>query len=62
MHGERTGVHSTQHAGDELVDAITLLNQWRQGRYPALVVVAATKVRKDELLERVNLILQRHQV
>jgi len=50
-------MHGAQHAGDELVDTIALLDQWNQGCYPALVVRAASEVREDELLEGVNLIL-----
>jgi hypothetical protein len=55
-------VHSAQHASDELVDAIALLDQGNQRSNAALVVCAAAEVREDQLLEGVDLVLQGHQV
>jgi len=55
-------MHSSQHASDELVDAVALLHEGNQCSDSAFIVGAASEVRKDELLERVDLILQRHQV
>jgi hypothetical protein len=55
-------VHCAQHAGNELVDTIALLNQGHQRRNPAFIVRAASEVRENELLEGIDLILQRHQV
>lgn len=50
-------MHSAQHAGYELVDAIALLDQRDQGSNPTLVVCAASEVGEDELLEGIDLIL-----
>lgn len=55
-------MHSTQHASNEFVDAIAFLDQRDQRGYPALVVCAASEVGEDELLERIDLVLQRHEI
>lgn len=55
-------MHSSQHARDKLVDAITLLNQRHKRRDAALVVTNVPEVRKDQLLKLLNLVLQSHQV
>jgi hypothetical protein len=55
-------MHSTQHASDEFVDAITLLDQGNQRSNAAFVVCAAAEVRENKLLEGIDLILQSHQV
>ena len=57
-----TCVHSPQHTGDEFVDAIALLHKWHQGCDSALIVCAASKMGKYELLKRVNLVLKSHEV
>ena len=58
----RTCVHRPEHARNEFVDAIALLYQWHQSGNAALVVRATAEVREDELLERVYLVLQGHEV
>lgn len=55
-------MHGAEHAGDELVDAVTLLHQRHESRYPALVVLATPEIGKDQLLECLDLVLQVHQV
>lgn len=55
-------MHSTQHAGDEFVDAIAFLNKWDKRSNATFVVRATSEMRKDELLEGINLILQGHQI
>lgn len=55
-------MHSSQHAGNELVNTITLLDQRHQRRDSALIVGTRLEVRKDKLLETVNLILQGHEI
>jgi uncharacterized FAD-dependent dehydrogenase len=57
-----TLVHGAQHAGGELVNGITFLNQGHESSNPALVVGRGAEVGEHELLELVNLILQVHQV
>jgi hypothetical protein len=55
-------VHGAQHAGDKLVDSVTLLDQGHQTRDLAFVVQPASKVSKNELLECLNLVLEIHEV
>lgn len=55
-------MHGSQHAGNELVDAITLLHKWHQCRDSTFIVRAGLEVREDELLEGIDLILQTHQI
>lgn len=62
MYSVLTGMHCTEHACDELIDAIALLYKRHEGRNAALVVVCASEVREDQLLELVYLVLQCHQV
>lgn len=57
-----TCVHCSQHAGNKLVDSITLLNQRHQGRYPTLIVCSILEMRENQFLKRVNLILEVHKV
>lgn len=57
-----TSVHGSHHTRDESVDTVTLLDQRDQCRYTAFIVVRASEMRKDELLERFNLILKSHQI
>lgn len=54
-------MHSSQHAGDKLVDTIALLHKRDQRRDPALVVGSRQEMREDQLLERIDLILQGHE-
>lgn len=60
--GWHTRVHRPEHAGDEFVDAMRLLNQRHQGRDATFVVRTRTEMGKDEFLERVDLILKGHEV
>lgn len=60
--GSLTGVHRTKHAGDELVDAVALLNQRHQRRNATFVVSDIPEVGEDEFLELLNLVLQHHEV
>jgi hypothetical protein len=55
-------VHGAQHAGDELVNSITLLDQGHQTGDLALIVQPASKVSKNELLECLDLVLKIHKV
>jgi hypothetical protein len=55
-------VHGPQHAGDELVDAVALLDKRDEGGDAALVVPDVSEVGEDELLELLNLVLQGHEV
>jgi hypothetical protein len=55
-------MHCTQHAGDEFVDSITLLNQRHQRRYSAFIIAAAPEMREDQLLELLYPILKHHQI
>lgn len=54
-------MHSSQHAGDELVDTIALLHKRDQCRDPALIVDSRQEMREDQLLERIDLVLQGHE-
>lgn len=62
VQGRPTLVHSTQHAGNELIDTVALLDQRHQGRDATLVVTGTSEVGEDELLELLNLILQDHEI
>lgn len=55
-------MHSSEHAGDELVNTITFRYERNQSRDSALVVADAAEVGEDQLLERVDLVLQSHEV
>lgn len=55
-------MHGAQHASDKFVYSIALLDQWHQGRDPTLVVSDVSKVRKDQFLELLYLVLQHHQI
>lgn len=57
-----TAMHSSQHAGDESVNAITLLDLRNKRTDTTFVVCRAAKVSEDQFLKRVDLILQIHQV
>lgn len=57
-----TSVHGTQHADNESVDSVTLLDLRHEGRNSTLVVRRTAEMGKDELLERVNVVLEIHQV
>ena len=50
-------MHRSEHARDELVDAMRLLHKRHQGRYATFVVRAVAKVGEDEFLKGINLIL-----
>lgn len=55
-----TGMHSSQHAGDEFVDAVALLNQRDQRGYPALVVTITAEMGEYQFLKLLNLVLETH--
>ena len=55
-------MHCTEHACDELVNSIALLDKWHQSSYSTLVVGATTEVREDQFLEGIDLVLKSHQV
>lgn len=57
-----TCMHRPEHARDELVDAVTLLDQRHQGGDAALVIGTAPEMRENELLESIYLILKSHQI
>ncbi len=57
-----TSVHGPEHACDELIDAITLMNEWDQCRDSAFVVCTASEMREYQFLKRVYLVLKRHEV
>ena len=57
-----TSMHSPQHAGNELVDAIALLHEGDQRRNPALIIGSREEMREDQLLERINLVLKVREV
>lgn len=57
-----TGVHSTQHARNELVDSITLLHEGHQGGYSALIIPTTPEMREDQFLELLDSILKGHEV
>ena len=55
-------MHSSKHTGDEPVDSVTLLNEWDERRDSTFVVGGSSEVSESELLERVDLILEGHEV
>lgn len=55
-------MHSAQHASKELVNPITLMYERYQGGYSALIVGPISEVRKDELLEGIDLVLEGCQI
>jgi hypothetical protein len=55
-------MHGSQHACDETVDTVALLHQGNQSGDLALVIVTASEMHKDELLEGFDLVLECHQV
>lgn len=57
-----TTVKGPKHACNELVDSITLMYKRNQRRDAAFVIADIAKVRKDELLELLNLVLQYHEI
>lgn len=62
VHCVRSTVHGAQHASQEFVNTIALLDKRHKTRDAAFVVRRTTEMRKDELLELLDLILQGHQV
>lgn len=55
-------VHGAEHADDEAVDTVRLFHLRDERRDAALVVGRTAEVGKDELLERVDVVLEVHQV
>lgn len=55
-------MHRPQHARDELVDTEALLHERHQRGDTALICGRASEVGEDELLERLDLVLERHKV
>lgn len=62
MENPRTAMHSAHHASDETVNPPTLLNQRYEGGDSTFITGRVTEVRKDHLLEGVDLVLQPHEV
>lgn len=56
------GMHSPQHTSNKLVNPITLLYKRYQRRNPTLVVRPGQEMRENQLLERIDLILQVHEI
>jgi hypothetical protein len=59
---KHTPVHGPQHADDETVNSVTLLDLRNEGRDTTFVVCGSSEVSEDEFLERVDIVLQVHQV
>lgn len=57
-----TRVEGAKHACNEFIYAIALMDEGHKSRDSAFVVTNVAKVRKDELLELLNLILQYHEI
>lgn len=55
-------MEGAKHACNEFIYAITLMDEGNKSRDSAFVVTNVAKVRKDELLELLNLILQHHEI
>lgn len=55
-------MHGSEHAGDELVDTVALLNERYKGGDSALIVPHVAEVRENQLLELLDLVLQHHEV
>ena len=55
-------MHSAKHACDEPVDTPALLDQGYESRDSAFVIRRMSEVREDHLLERIDLVLQVHEV
>lgn len=57
-----TPVHRSQHTGDEAVNTPAFFDKGNQSRDTTLVVDRVSEVREHHFLERLNLILQPHQI
>jgi hypothetical protein len=55
-------MHRPQHTRNESVDSVALLDERDEGGDSALVLSRSSEVSEDELLERVDLVLERHEV
>ena len=55
-------MHCSQHASDEFVNTIAFLYQRDQCRDSAFVVCSTSKMRENELLEGIDLILECHEI
>lgn len=55
-------MHGPHHTGDKSINSIALLNQRDQSRYLTLIVITPSKMSKDQFLETIDLVLQRHQI
>lgn len=55
-------MHSSHHTGDEPIDPIALLDERDEGGNLAFVVGRASKMGERQLLERVDLVLERHEI
>ena len=55
-------MHGSQHRSDELVNPETLLDEGYQCRDLAFVVGGTSETVEDEFLERLDLILERHEI
>jgi hypothetical protein len=55
-------MQSSSHAGDESVNTVRLFDKRNKSRNSAFVIACLFEMGEDELLERVDLVLKRHQV
>ena len=58
----RTSVHGSKHARDEPIDAVAFLNLGDERTDTTLIVGRTAEVGEDQLLKRVDLVLQVHEV
>ena len=55
-------MHCSQHASNELVNTIAFLYQRDECRDSAFVVRSTSKMRENELLEGIDLVLECHEI
>lgn len=55
-------MHSAKHAGNESINAIALLDERHQSRYPTFIVRRIPEVSENQLLEGFDLVLQVHEI
>lgn len=55
-------MHSPQHTSNKFVNTITLLHKRHQRRNPTLIIRPGQEMRKYQLLERIDLVLQVHEI
>ena len=59
---KRTPIHGTQHGRDKSVNIEAFLDKRYQSRYSAFVGCRAAETSKDELLKRLDFVLQIHEI